>query len=393
MDTFSIGEIQILLYYPDDEDGFVWHHRVLLAKVGGGRWVALTPDKAFEIVSLLTHRHEVLDRHSRFPENKRDLCYGFDLDDLTKPELARLKRRAKIQAQLLDTEAAHPELEDEGWFVAEPSHDRFGLRLTDDEVNVAALMTSKGIAELNGIEVFVERVSSGELVEWKKKLSGEGEDLRTLGAHFDSQGRRFVPFRDGVRLLRNSPIPNFEIQGDRAAMEWVTAIVDNVGDISLYQSEWVRRSGVAEQSMVAHIHFLLCEVVRLAVCVDQLDISNLACFEMIIRRLITDEIAVARNCRFPDYGGLELLMSTSISKQGHAVPARFNEWVTARFKEQAAILKERRLWKEEAGSARPYGGGSDGGGGGDAAPGPGKKAKPDNPNKKPSKGDGKGDGK
>jgi hypothetical protein len=103
--------------------------------------------------------------------------------------------------------------------------------------------------------------------------------------------------------------------------------------------------------MVFHIHFLLCEVIRVAICVDQLDVSNLECFELLIRRLITDEVAVARNPRHPDYGGLELLMSTTVSQSGQALPKKFNEWFASRLKDRANVMRQTRLWNEEAGQA------------------------------------------
>jgi hypothetical protein len=109
----------------------------------------------------------------------------------------------------------------------------------------------------------------------------------------------------------------------------------------------MRPSGVSENSAVSHIHFVLCEAARLAIEVDQIDVSNLASFELLFRRVCQDETAVARNPRHPDYGGLDVVMAAPTSEQGQATVTRFNEWVTSRLKEQASIYKQTRLWNEE----------------------------------------------
>ncbi|CAK0855523.1 unnamed protein product [Prorocentrum cordatum] len=135
--------------------------------------------------------------------------------------------------------------------------------------------------------------------------------------------------------------------GPRVAKEWLVSVRDGPGDLSSYHGQWVRRSGVSESSAVAHIHYVLCESVRLAIQTDQLDVTNLLSFELIMRRICQDETAVARNPRHPDDGGLEMLLRAPTTEQGQASTNRFTEWVTGRLKEQAAIYKQTRLWNEE----------------------------------------------
>ena len=50
--SLDIQQPQILRHFPADAGGFFHHHRVLLVKVGAGRWVGLTPDEGFEIIDL-----------------------------------------------------------------------------------------------------------------------------------------------------------------------------------------------------------------------------------------------------------------------------------------------------------------------------------------------------
>lgn len=52
--SLDLAEPQVLLRYPNDANGLVHHHRVLLHKIGNGRWVALTPGLDLHVVDLNT---------------------------------------------------------------------------------------------------------------------------------------------------------------------------------------------------------------------------------------------------------------------------------------------------------------------------------------------------
>ena len=58
MECLDIADYQILVHFPDDNH-YRWHHRVLLHKIGGGRWVALTPDGDMEVIDLKEQEHKI----------------------------------------------------------------------------------------------------------------------------------------------------------------------------------------------------------------------------------------------------------------------------------------------------------------------------------------------
>ena len=62
--TLDIADPQILVRYENDPAGFYWHHRVLLFRVDGDIWIALTPGHALVRIKLLDVRHEVLERRA-----------------------------------------------------------------------------------------------------------------------------------------------------------------------------------------------------------------------------------------------------------------------------------------------------------------------------------------
>ena len=114
-----------------------------------------------------------------------------------------------------------------------------------------------------------------------------------------------------------------------------------------YEMEWCRSSGVAEGSSARHEHRSGNECLRLAVEVDQLDVSNLASIENLCRRQVQLELAVERNPVHPDFGGLSEFMGGPINEKGAAATRKFKEWVAGRQRDRAQILKQQRLEKEE----------------------------------------------
>ena len=56
----------MLIHYPADRN-FQWHHRILLKKVTGGQWIALTPDLELVQHDLAEERHRLCARHQDFP--------------------------------------------------------------------------------------------------------------------------------------------------------------------------------------------------------------------------------------------------------------------------------------------------------------------------------------
>ena len=81
--------------------------------------------------------------------------------------------------------------------------------------------------------------------------------------------------------------------------------------------------------------------------VGQVDGSNLACLEQVARRLVQHETAVERNPRSPDYSGLDLIMGAPTSASGSARVSNFSEYVSGRLKEQSAIWKNYRNYRNE----------------------------------------------
>ena len=76
MPTLDVSFNQVLVDFPEDANGFVWHHRLLLISLGGSRWICVTPTLSVQVVDLGNHRVIVLPRAGNFPAANRRLQYA-----------------------------------------------------------------------------------------------------------------------------------------------------------------------------------------------------------------------------------------------------------------------------------------------------------------------------
>lgn len=345
--TLDIAEIQVLVHYPGDPAGLDWHHRVLLHRVDAGDWITLTPDHEFQRHNLSTHAHRILDRRAPFPADIADSVYAHD--ELTRAQLMTFKRQSQVMAAILG-EGAVDEQDTEAWVIADPTHPRFA-EVVDSQLltNAATGMafSTRGVVLIDNEEIFVERVSLRSLEDWKASKGKELGDVRLLGDHRDSAGRRRLDLSAAVALMHCPEDKEFPIAGTRAAKELHESISEGPGNLLSYHAEWLRLSGVSGRSSSAHIHRHLCEILRLMHSYDQLDASSLASAETVCRWLIQVELAVERSPTSPDYSGLDIVAGTATLPDGRASTNRFNEWVSGRLRERAAIWKQERLYRQE----------------------------------------------
>ena len=178
--TLDIVEPQVLVNYPDDEGGFLWHHRVLLHRIADGQWVCLTPDHDLMIHDLAVLVHRLLQRARPFPGDIAAACYVFDPIDLV--TLRGFRRDAKLQAAILGQERPEDQV-DRVWVVCDPQDAQFGQEVPEDVIEddlVAMLLEEKGVVTFEGEERFVELVGKAVLSDWKIKRLQQCLDQRVL---------------------------------------------------------------------------------------------------------------------------------------------------------------------------------------------------------------------
>ena len=346
--TLDIADPQVLAYFGADPN-FHWHHRVLLVRLSPGRWVAASPDHELEAIDLTTTRHVILGRREDFPAHLVADIYAFD--PLARAELEQLRRRAKTMAVVLGDHAIVEEVA-RVWVFSDADSDRLGDRLSDQQVIEAVILGNRGLLNIDDRIESVEEIDESALSGFKDSMRAGQGDLRTIGLHEDSQKRRFIPLSDAITLFRESKFDDWAFSGPRAAKEFLNAINEGAAaDLTGYHLQWLKHSGVNTHTAAAHEHKNLVEILRLAICRDQLDVTNLMCFELIVRRLVQIELAVARSPNSPDYQNLDVLMEATITDSGSAATKQLDTWLTDRLKERANIQKQARLAREEASHA------------------------------------------
>ena len=349
--SLDVQYAQVLVEFPRDRNGFYWHHRVLLRRITEARWVTLTPDDEVVLHDLAAMSHQVLGRRAPFPAWAAGQLYAFDEDQRTDASLAAFLPEAALQAGVLDGAPVLPEA-DGGpvWFVAEVEDVLFGQpvdeRSVDDPASFVAL-GDRGLLRVNGRTLSCGRCPPAELEQRKKDLRDGHVDVRVLGDFRDDNGRRALDFGRSIGYLKNLPMPSWSFVGPKVVAEFLQNVLDGPGNLVSYHSEWVRLSGVAPTSSQCHEHRHLCETVRLALGVDQLDVSCLACVEQTVRRLVQIEMAVDRSPQHPDFTGLDVLTDGSVTRRGAARAPVFAQWVSDKQKERSTMLKNQRLYSGE----------------------------------------------
>lgn len=313
--TLDVREPQILRHYPNDANHFYWHHRLLIAKISPGVWIGLTPDHDLERIDLHQVEHIPLERRAEFPHAQSPYVYAFD--DLPRVDLERLKRRAAGMAALFN-DAGMDEDDNYEWMIADVTHKSFGERVEEDVATSGVTMGDSALAVIGDQEVYLKRVLTSQKASIIENMDAMRSDARLLGDHRDNQSRRFLGFKEGLAIMKEDKMPDWPLQGPRVMLEFLQAVRSGPGDLATYHLSWSRASGVNPYSMVSHEHRILCNILRAAIEVDQFNLPNALSFEIIARRIVQVETAVARNALNPDFTGLELVLEDPVGPGGEA---------------------------------------------------------------------------
>ena len=80
---------------------------------------------------------------------------------------------------------------------------------------------------------------------------------------------------------------------------------------------------------------------------DQLDITQIAGIEYLLRWWHQQEVAVRRSPSCPDYSGLDTMIPSQLDGHGVLALSSFTHWFAGVQREEAQALKQQRLMKEE----------------------------------------------
>ena len=168
--TLNIPDPQVLIHHPGDANGYFHHHRLLLHKIGGGQWVALTPDLDLEVQDLSSTRHRVLARHAPLPADIAAECYIFD--ELFRAELETQKRLARTMGAILN-------VDEQQRYVADPSSSGFGQAIIPAKfVGDIVALGQHGVVSWEDEIEFVKEMTTSDIEQFKESKKDTLGDAR-----------------------------------------------------------------------------------------------------------------------------------------------------------------------------------------------------------------------
>jgi hypothetical protein len=198
-------------------------------------------------------------------------------------------------------------------------------------------------------EELVQVARSTEAVDGDDRSASE--DIRTMSVRYSANGDRLRNFKETVAEMQECEMEDFPFQ-PRTCLEYLRA-VGTVAESSVGQhNAWVQQSRIPESSRAVYEDEALSQILDTAISFDCLQVCNLACFELLVRRKQLIAEAHQFNPSNPSYEGAEFWMGSRYKSGGAIVVPALTEHVAKQLQAESQILKERRKLAEAKGTGR-----------------------------------------
>ena len=195
-----------------------------------------------------------------------------------------------------------------------------------------------------------------------------GEDARTLEVRYGASGERQRNFKETVSELQQVEFDDWPLE-PRTSLSYLKAVAPVAESAFGQHLSWIQQSRIPENDRVVYENEVLSRALDLAITYDNLNVVNLASFELLIRRKQLLAEAYSYGGSTPSYAGADHFMGTSYRPGGAIVVPELTKHVADRMHQESQILKERRKQGELKGAgkgkdkppppkAKPGGGGS-----------------------------------
>ena len=180
------------------------------------------------------------------------------------------------------------------------------------------------------------------------------DDARTLAISRDSEGNRYKEFRMAVQESRPCAFPDWPISGPRTAKFVLTQMLEHGGSPMGHHQAWRTACRLQPTDGPAMEHESWSRVLQAFITYDQVDGSNLAGIELIVRALQRIEEKHKHKLVATEDGGENALFmgSSSGSRAGTIICPKLSEWIGEELKKEAMVSKERRKAREERALSR-----------------------------------------
>ena len=372
----------------------VLHARLLLHHVTGDEWMILTPDRDLYHEELSNNNPDF----SRFyhvadgglpPRIPRAQIYSFgDMSArdysrylaLGKREAEAERNRRGIVAAVLPVAAAAGapapvgaaamvDEDAEKWVLAEwldghkigedvaippgaPIEDNRSLiHMVDDQQKDHVVLVAK--VRSSDLEAFCdERIRlARESLSCKGDDTVAADDVRTLSILYGANGERNRNFRDSVKEMKQVEFDDFPLSL-RTCQSYLKAVGEMSECCYAQHLAWVQQSKIPEGDRAVYEDEVLSKVVDTAIRYDGLNVVNLACFELIVRRKQLLAEAHVGNPGAPSYEAADFFMGNKYRPGGGIVVPALTQQVAQQMHEESQVMKEKRKLLEAKGAGK-----------------------------------------
>ena len=134
----------------------------------------------------------------------------------------------------------------------------------------------------------------------------------------------------GFESMNPETFSDWPHRGPKAAKEFLEQGLESGGDLTAYHAAFMRKSGLSDHSAAAHELKNLLQILRLSISYEQLDVSNIAATENVVRRVLEIQIAVRRNPKHPTFDSFDYNTRGSVDEVGGARASGYFEWIRQR---------------------------------------------------------------
>ena len=179
------------------------------------------------------------------------------------------------------------------------------------------------------------------------------EDARTLAILRDSAGRRFRTLRSVTEAAEKSEFEDWILSGPRTTLYVVTEIAKQSGGPVQRHTTWKHENKLNDEEHSVVAHEMLSEILELACTYDQVDVSNLASMEALARHMQFIEQKVKKKKETAlNFDSQDYYLGRTRRTGGAIMCPELLKWVAESAARDSAILKEERKAAEERALAR-----------------------------------------
>ena len=242
----------------------------------------------------------------------------------------------------------------------------------DEDLSEWAVVDRLGlVVQKDGGSATVAALSPPDVEQLLKRAGGPNKaktaedevelDARVLAIERLPDGRRHRAFRDAVTALTETSWENWPVHGPRTLLWCVRHILEHDQHPLAHRTRFKQNAGLQHHDSGVPVHESAMRTIEIALTYDQLQASELACLEIVVRQAQLVELKyrdkVLGNQTGRETTMLEqddhLYLGTGRTRGLLMIDPKLEEYVAGELQREAAAAKERRKMREERGLQRP----------------------------------------